>query len=361
MTASSAVSCPPEQGAPADSEELFERDGPYVTGLVRKLLGPDKRLVDVEDIAADIMEKLVEKDVVGMYDPAVVSSHNGRPVTWKAFLSAQVAIRVRGKREQLHRNRSRELLLLDNPSEYHGMWEDRFGPQVWDEYSVLAPDEDQYQRLREWLATQPSVPGPCSLLALFDELTERVRNGESISPTAVKRRFGLTMAEATGYLDQLKSALRELPSAPEPRLFELDGYTLSAVQLRAAADALKSVRGNRVAPALAAIGHPLATAGTRWYIALGRKEVSEHPECKVVQGTHGTFHNDQTKVAIIHRLERLLATVDEEPELPGPPPAPEPDLTEREKLESQLWGISGADLSAKQMDAILDTVERVYA
>lgn len=338
---------------PADNEELYAKWGERVLGLVRKLLGPGHRQQDIEDVAADIMEKLVARNVIGMYEADHISDHTGKPVTWKAFLSHQVALYVRGKREQVTRRAQREPLWCDiTLGDGTTRWAELFGDSVTEEYPSLS-DAEEYQRMRDYLALHPAEPGPCSLLALFDELAERLRNGQPLSRAAVQRTFGWSAVSADKYMDALRAALREAVTAPLPPKFDLGVMVLSAAELTAAIDLLRASGGNRVYPAFALAGHRLAGAGKKWYIPFAKEEIRNFPDIRIAKRTHATGHADHVKRALIHRLERMVH------EAGGPAPVPEPEEeTQRDLLEAQLWHIPG--LSVTQVDAILAAAEDIY-
>jgi hypothetical protein len=331
--------------APASAEELYLRDKDYVFGLVRRHLGSD-RLCDVEDAAADIMEKLILRNVIGMYRADVVSEHTHKTVTWRAFLSRHVMLRIRGKGEQVSRNRRREVLQLDAPVRPDGSsWGDIHAPGVTDSYPGLA--EGDYDRLRNWLAMQPPAPGPLPLLDLFDELAERARSGEDIPQARWARKFGLDSAQAVEAMRLLQEALDALPTAPEPPRFAVGPVTLSVLQVKTALDALRAAKGNRVAPCLQAVRSPLGRLSTKEFITLGKAEARAYPEVKVPVGGHPA-HTSQTKLAIMHQLERLLSGAGvTEPEAEEPP-------TTLEVLQAKLWHIPG--LQTDQVDAILAAV-----
>lgn len=357
---------------PVDAEDMYRRDGKYILGLVRKLLGGS--LQDAEDVAADITEKLIASDVIGMYNPEHVSEHHGKKVrvTWRAFLSSNIAIRVRGKRETLARRAHREPLLCDTTVGEAGQsWAEHALGGNWDDYPFL-DDASFFSRLRDYIATVPATwDGPCSLLALFDEMVDRLRRGEpAMSRRMVAGEYGISVSAAAARLNGLRESITAAGTDP-PGIPEFDiahtGQSLSAADVRSAAEALRAARGNRVQPALEAIAHPLAKAPKNWYLKFAREEIRAYPEIKVPIGTHAAGapgegwgsggHSDQVKRAVIHRLERMLT----EAMLPvtAPEPDPEPDPTRRDIFESELWHITG--LTPEQVDAVIAAAERVYA
>jgi hypothetical protein len=191
------------------------------------------------------------------------------------------------------------------------------------------------------------------LLALFNALTEQVAEGYSPTRVSVQRRFGLSAVDAGRRLDELKEALKEAVSAGPLPKFEVGGLTLSAAGVRAAVDALRGARGNRVRPAFTDAGHVLAEAGTTWYLPFAREELRQFPELKRPKGTHTAGgHGDHIKRALIHRLERMLHEA-------GAPVSPERegDETPLDRLEAEVWHLTD---DPEQVDKILELARSAY-
>lgn len=325
---------PPDYQAPSSPEEFWERDWRYVRLLTGKLLGERE---ETEDVAADIFEKLLARNVPGMYKPGTVSVHTKKPVTWRAFLSAQVALYVRGKSEQVARRQWREPLLCDATvgRDEATTWVELFGSHSDDEYPSLA--SDFVPRVRARLAALPPWEGT-SLLDLFEEVLARVREGEKPSLAFLRRRFGLTVAEA----EQAMARLREevsLSAVPVPAV-EIAGVTLTPAEAEQAAKLLEESPGSHVRPVFARAGHKLAAGGTKWYLPVAREELRKFPELKKEGGTHATGHVSHVKEALIHWLRRSAAGITEVTVL-SPPSQPSP----AEELEAALWrlGVVGKE------------------
>lgn len=301
--------------APATPEEFWRRDWVYVIKLTRTLL---KDSQEAEDIAADIFEKLLTRDVPGMYKPGVVSAHTKRRVTWRAFLSNQVALYCRGKQEQVDRRLYREPLLCDSTAlagDYNVRWVELFGGAVWDDYPSLSESEF-ILRIREFLSGQPEWAGEISLVTVFEEILALVTAGEKVSVAYLRRKFGLSSPDAQAALARIREVIAgsayglsvsvELPG-DVPVTFEVAGLRLTVQEVRDAAACLRTAKGNQVRRAFAAVGHRLAECGTKWYLAFAAEELREYPELRLPKGSHAGGHNDQVKQAVIHRLERMTA------------------------------------------------------
>jgi hypothetical protein len=340
--------------APVTAEQFCADDGTYVLSLVRKRLGSAQ---DAEDVAQYILAQFVKREVWTFYDPEKPSTHTGKPIGWRSFLSSLVGQYLRGQRQSLGVKATRELLLCDTPTGEAGVpWVELHGGAFWDDYSQL-DDEEFVTRMRNHLAmTKPWEDGP-SPLALFDLLYARVvSDGDKrLSRKEVQDRFGLSPASASDRLSYLRSAMKTGVHAPPVKLkFDIGGVMLTAAEVRAAADALRSAGGNRVAPALAAVGCPLAGYGTKWFISLGRAEMRAHPHCKVTKGSHKGGHSSATKVALIHLLERVL----EEAGQGIPVPEPEPVETLDDIFEAALWQLGLTDKN--RVLSIVAAANRIY-
>lgn len=341
--------------APADADEFYRKDGPYVYALVRKLLGAEYQK-DAEDAAADIMERLLVsrnasgENALGQYSPAFLSPRTKKPVTWRAFLAGKVALYVRGKREQVSRRNGRELLLCDTSvGDTDVRWVEMFGGQVWDDYPSLG-DTEFIDRMRDYLATVPDEWEGPSLFSTFNELVDLLKSGERL--TALQARLGASRASTNAAMDRIRSVLKDAMDAPPLPKFEVCGVLLSASEVREAADLLKAAKGNHVHRALAA--HRLQLEGPRkWYLAFAAEERQLFPDVRTDPKTHRQ-PADHVKRAVIHRLERILTEA-------GMPPLEEDsgeEITRMDYLEAELWHIPG--LEPGQVDAILSAVGKVF-
>lgn len=321
--------------APATQEEFWARDWAYVMKLTRALMR-DK--AEAEDVAADIFEKLLRRDVPGMYQPGVVSKHTKKRVTWRAFLSAQVALYVRGKQEQVGRRIQREPLLCDSTVGDGTAWLDLFGNHADDAYPSLG--SDFVAQVRERLAALPAWDGP-SLLDMFEEVLAHVQDGGKVSLGFLRKKFGLSQAGAEEALSRLR---QEVSRSQVPvTTVEVAGITLTAAEAAEAAALLEAAPGSHVRPVFARAGHKLAAAGTRWYLPVAREELKLYPGLRTAGGTHATGHVSHVKAAVVHWLRRAAegASVALEVIVTSPEPSP------AEELESRLWklGASPSDVS----------------
>jgi DNA-directed RNA polymerase specialized sigma24 family protein len=328
--------------APATREEFWERDWVYVIKLTRTLTRSPQ---DAEDIAADIFEKLLIRDVPAMYRPDVVSKHTKRRVTWRAFLSNQVALYCRGKQEQTDRRSFREPLWCDAPTGDNGSrWVELFGGNVWDDYPSLSESEF-VTRIREYLAELPEWEGP-DLVAVFEDMLARVSEGEKVSVTYLRKRFHISNSAAQETLRHIRDAIGG-DQPVKPVLYEVGGVQLTADEVRDAARLLREAKGNQVRRVFSRGGHKLATAGTTWYLEFAAQEAKDYPELKAPSGSHTKGgHGDGVKRALIHRLERMTGLTvvasasEDEPEVPA------------EVFESRLWQLGATKEDVAELIAL---------
>jgi hypothetical protein len=328
--------------APADYAELFLQYGDDIKRVVWRQLGTLAKPADVDDGVSYILQQFMAADVIAQYAPGTISEFNDKPVTFKAFIMAKVALYCRGLRESIGRRAGRELLLVDTTVGDDGsmLWLDLLGGTT-DEYPSLA-DTEAMARLRDALAAFASAPGSEPVLPLFDALAEQFASGRTVSAAAVRKKFGKSQADAEAWMEELRGALREVTAVshplpapvPEPEpapssdawmaelrevasgevTFELGGVRLSGTEVRAAAEALKEAKGNRVLPAFKDTGHRLAEAGKTWYLGFAETVMQAHPELRTPAHRHAEGHFGRVKQALIYGLELLAADF----------PAPEP-------------------------------------
>jgi hypothetical protein len=301
--------------APADCGELFELYGDDIRRMVWKQLGFRATPQDVEDGVAHVLVAFVRNKVTEQYDGQKISDFTHEPVKFKAFIMHKVELYCRDLRSRQQRQR-REPLLVDTPlpSEGDAHWTDLLGG-VTDDYPSLESG-DVLERLRAGLARRSPRPGEVALLPLFDALTARFREGESVNATAVRGALGMNRAEASARFAELREALRQIT---DPARFDVGGMVLSAEQVRAAVDALKAAPGNRVLPAFANAGHPLAGAGKTWYLGFAAEVMRQYPETRVPRGGHYPGgHFGKVKSALVYGLEKMLHEAGELPQVQPP-------------------------------------------
>lgn len=346
--------------APPDLEEFWRRDGGFVQNLVRKLMGPGTSVQDAEDAAADIFEKLLKAKneagemvgILALYDPDKISERTGKNITWRGFLSGNVALRVRGKREQLAHRTGRELLLCDTQAGDGGeRWVELFGGQQWDDYPSLT-DEQFAERMRNYLALLPDWEGrPGSLFQVFNEIMELIRLGERVTRVA-----GLSRKDTAAALARIRQVADSADWYRPFGAIVVEGVALTPAEARDALDRLRASTGNHVHRALA--GHRLMLEGPKgWYHAFAKAELASFPEAAVAsrEGHIGGAGAGHVKQAVIFGLTRRLAGAPE----PEAAAEPEAELSREELLEAELWHITGLD--AGKIDAIIAAAQKVYA
>ena len=367
--------------APADAEQLWRDWGPYMRGLVAKQPGIPPQAVD--DVLANIVTRLLERDVLSMYDPAKTVTYKGRVirVTFKAFLSSIVVRYVKGQRDKLGRQSRREALIMDRPQDQTGTtWAELFGGSWFDDYSHLDAQEF-IDRMRAYLAMAPAPEGEqFDLVELFDELVLQVQAHGAVHMPELKEHLGVTQTVAKARLGVLREVLSGTVAEAPPPSWEVGGVTLGPVEVREAIAVLEGATGIMVRQPLAKAGHPLKDAAKGWYHAFSKEEVKLFPSIAIDPQTHRKPAG-HVKVAVLHRLHRMLAEASRicalEPSVSvvrsaasasaqAPPPvlsaaspvrrsAAEPD-SPRDLIEAELFMLGA---SPDKVDYILDLAGRL--
>jgi len=257
-----------------------------------------------------------------------------------------------------------------------------YAAAVTDSYPSL--ENEGIDLLRERLEAHEGVPGRAPVLPLFDAVARRFLAGESIAAKVVRRDFGLDEDGIRIWFGELRDALREVTvhKPPEPfagvhlpppppdeevagwfgelraaaavdvpeRSFELGGMTLTAAEVRAAADALAARAGNRVLPAWQDAGHPLAAAGKTWYLGFAEEVMKRHPELRVPPKRHSEGHFGRVKQALVFGLYELAGSQPEPASVPAEP-VPDPLWADFEAALRRLPGLDG-----DKADAALEAV-----
>lgn len=287
---------------PSGPDELFRDYYEYVRKIVAGT--PMIPLQEVEDVAMEIMTRLIERDVVGMFDPSMMFSHDDRniPARFRTFLTAQVKLYVKGQRDRLGRQRKREMLLIDSPPpEENGLsWADMFGGSE-DDLSGLDAAE-WVSAARSFLATIPkrSDRDRCDLVRLFDELIGQAATTGTVSMAETATKFGVSMAVTSRWVRWLRENLRQ--QAPLSRRVMVAGETYTIAHIQQAVHILKAVKGQPQ------VLHPLMRAGNPLY-RMPYHQIARYERSKYnLEVPAGNHHKPAPHVlnAVVHHLERAV-------------------------------------------------------
>jgi DNA-directed RNA polymerase specialized sigma24 family protein len=290
--------------APASTDEMFRQYYGYVRRIVANT--PAIPAQDAEDVAMEIMTRLVERDVLGMFDPQMKFAHEGQQMQakFRTFLTAQVALYVKGQRDRLGRQRKHEAVVLDAPvpgaEGTHLL--DLFGGAEDDMADLDAAE--WIRQARGFLATVPprSAQDRCDLVRLFDALIDQMSRTGRVSTSETAQSLGVTSAVTSRWLQWMRQNLRQ--QAVLSARVTIDGETYTMAHCRQAAALLRARKGApHVRQPLAAAGNPLALMN---YHKIARYERATYPECEVPPMHKGKGHYAPHVLnAVVHHLERV--------------------------------------------------------
>lgn len=208
----------PPSDVPVDFEALYKRYYEYTVRFVIKLgVRPD----DAEDTAQDILVRLLERDMLSMYDPGVTVKHDAKVYVtrFQAFLNAFVVTYVRGKRDALQRHRRRELLIMDKKldGDTATTWGELFGEQCDGEFIEDTDPAGTYIRsIKDRLILEPrrSKRDQCDLPTVFELVLEGIWLGGEVDYTLIEEHFGISSTAARSWVKLLKKRLGPIMGVP---------------------------------------------------------------------------------------------------------------------------------------------------
>jgi hypothetical protein len=299
--------------APAGPDELFRQYYGYVRKIVTNT--PAILAQDAEDVAMEIMTRLLERDVLGMFDPDMRFEHDGKeiPARFRTFLLSQVQVYVRGQRDRLARQRRHESVVLD--AEVTGLFgDDGMRRTVADLFGGTEDDlsfvdaAEFVRQARAFLAAVPrrSRQDQCDLVQLFDELVSQALSTGSVQVRETAVRLGVSPSVSRRWITWLRQNLRQQAVLSQRVLVCGEPYTTYHVQQ--AVSVLRTVKG---APF---VKQPLRSAGNPlWamdYHAVARYERATYPECEVPSRHRGKgYFAPHVLTAVVHYLERAAPEV----------------------------------------------------
>lgn len=297
--------------APSGPDELFRQYYGYIRKIVAST--PAIPAQDAEDVAMEIMTRLVERDVVGMFNPDMRFAHGGQdiPARFRTFLVAQVQLYVKGQRDKLGRRRQREMLIVDAPlgdddGEGQASWADVFGGA---EDDLSAIDAAEWVRqARGFLAIVPkrSAQDACDLVQVFDALVDQVAVHGTATAAVAAARLGVSPRVMARWVTWMRQNLRQ--QAALSRRVTIGGEVYTAAHVRQAAALLRDVMETKHQPM---VKQPLMAAkNPLWRMDYHRVARAERVAfgIKVEPRDH---HNPAPHVlaAVVHHLDRIVAPV----------------------------------------------------
>lgn len=293
--------------APRGPSDFYERYFGYVRRIVSNT--PAIPAQDVEDVTMEIFTRLLERNVLAMFDPGMTFEHGGKqiPARFRTFLVAQVSQYVKGQRDKIGRISKRELLIYDTPPDGDDMsWAEQNGGSVTDDYSGIDA-RDYADRVRELLRMETTWQPKSrrdhkDLVAVWDQMLAQLNKDGKVTKATLAESLGVSAHTASGLLESVRGVARQ--EATLSRRIQLAGVTYTVAHVRQASRLLKAVTGQpHVRQPLERARNPLAGMD---YHGIARAEQAEFPAVKLPPGDH---HKPAGHVlsAVVHRLDRLAA------------------------------------------------------
>lgn len=194
--------------APQDYAALYRDYYTYTVNLVAKN-GINEN--DKEDVAADILLRLMERGILERFDPTLIFEFEGekRPARFRTYLSRAVLTYVKGYRDKQMRLHRRELQICDTPSGDlnpnrqfpldSSTWIDNYAARTRhhedhaDAVLEMMVEEQEADGIRAYLRDVPkrSPHDTCDLVALFNAVrAQGLAHGEC-DIAALETTFGI--------------------------------------------------------------------------------------------------------------------------------------------------------------------------
>ncbi len=210
--------------APKDYGDLFRKYYPYVVALVKKngIAESNK-----EDVAVEILTRLLERDWLTFFDPTLKFTHDGTPrkARFKTFLSYVVIDYCRGHRDKQKRLSDREMLIMDKPTcydEIDSTWAEWWGVDAAESHEDTVLDLVEGQQLiadlRAHLAQVPKRGAfdRCDLVALFDAVMDQIALTNAVCVRELREKFKVSGTGINGWMWWLRGNIAEYLGVPLP-------------------------------------------------------------------------------------------------------------------------------------------------
>ncbi len=210
--------------APKDYDELFRIYYPYVVALVKKNGISDR---NKEDVAAEILTRLYERNFLALFNPDMTFTHGARThkARFKTFLSYSVIGYCMSARDKETRLNNRENLLMDSPTSYFDIdstWAEWWGVEATDSHEDeildMVEGNELVADIRAYLATIPrrNPSDRCDLVALFDAVVRQIASTGKISVKELKTMFDIKGTGINSWMWWLKGNLSQYLGVPLP-------------------------------------------------------------------------------------------------------------------------------------------------
>jgi hypothetical protein len=190
---------------PDSYEQLFLEYWDFTVNFVRKE-GIHESWCD--DVAAEILLRLEERDYLSLFDPETVTTRGtGKPrfVQFKSFLSASLKLYARGHREKQALSDHREPLWCDTQLESGEAWLSVYGPAEADH----ADHVEKKMITEEWFARARAQMRSLGLEEFFDVVHEVAEETGKVTVAALMRETGLARPVVSSMLEAVRESLQD--------------------------------------------------------------------------------------------------------------------------------------------------------
>lgn len=206
--------------APDNYTDFCEQYAPYVSGLLRTKGCP---VTEVEEMTQEIMTKMIEKDIIHIFEPELVFEFDGepRPARFKSFVSAFVSKYSMSQGERSSKYRYRNQLILDAPlnDEADATFGDILlgSDESPEDYLVAHELPEAYHKLRAHLAVIPLMKNPkrtprlshVTLRDVFDVMYSNTysmtKTSKHLDPQPLRDKYEVSENAARRWMDVVRA------------------------------------------------------------------------------------------------------------------------------------------------------------
>lgn len=201
--------------APKDYADFFRRHYAYVVRIVERAgIEPDS----AEDVASEIMIKLMEKDILADFQPGLTFLYEReiRQANFRSFFTSYVNKAVRGYKDKQRKLMDNEWMLIDSPArtEDGNLWLDNHRQERSAEEVVLSTEGLRLllEEMRSYLSgiEKTSRSDQLDMVAFLDAAVKQLdENPEAkkLDLSALREHFGCSSTAINTWMWRVRKAL----------------------------------------------------------------------------------------------------------------------------------------------------------